>query len=72
MIGATPVAQLDIDVANLRNDKGLIRICLTADPENFPACVDDKDAIKPIGRRQRQRHAVQRIADRRLRDRGDP
>ena len=43
--GATPVADLHIDVAKLRSGKGMLRLCLTADPKNFPACVDDARAI---------------------------
>ncbi len=30
---------------NVRSTKGLIRICLTADPQNFPACIDDANAL---------------------------
>lgn len=45
LIGATPIAQLDVAVDHLRSAKGLIRVCLTADPDNFPGCVDDADAI---------------------------
>ncbi|MBI0475689.1 DUF2141 domain-containing protein [Sphingomonas sp. MA1305] len=45
MIGAAPVARLDVAVDQLRSAKGLIRVCLTADPDNFPACVDDADAV---------------------------
>ena len=45
MPGATPVADLHIDVAKLRSGKGMLRLCLTADPKNFPACVDDARAI---------------------------
>lgn len=41
-----PATSLEIDVGNLRSAKGLIRICLTADPGNFPQCVDDRDAVK--------------------------
>lgn len=44
-VGATPVARLDVGVDHLRSAKGLIRVCLTADPDNFPACVDDADAV---------------------------
>lgn len=43
--GAMPVADLHIEVANLRSAKGMIRICLTADPKNFPACIDDTRAV---------------------------
>ncbi|MGU3389382.1 DUF2141 domain-containing protein [Sphingomonas sp. M1A8_2b] len=46
MLAATaPVTRLDVEVDNLRSSKGTIRICLTADPKNFPACVDDADAL---------------------------
>ncbi len=45
LIGAAPVASLDVGIDHVRSAKGLLRVCLTADPENFPACVDDADAI---------------------------
>ena len=43
--GAAAPAALDIQFANLRSQKGLIRICLTIYPRNFPSCADDKNAI---------------------------
>ncbi len=43
--GAVPTAELSVDVSNLRSAKGMVRVCLTADPDNFPACIDDADAI---------------------------
>ena len=42
--GAAPIARLDVAVDHLRSTKGSLRICLTADPGNFPACIDDADA----------------------------
>ncbi len=43
---ATPGgASLELDVSGLRSSKGLIRVCLTADPANFPGCTDDRRAI---------------------------
>ena len=45
LIGAAPIARLDVAVDHLRSTKGLLRVCLTADPGNFPACVDDADAV---------------------------
>ena len=42
---AAPTASLQIDIAGLRSARGMIRICLTADPKNFPGCVDDRHAI---------------------------
>jgi len=45
VLGAMPVARLDVAVDHLRSARGSLRICLTADPDNFPACVDDAEAI---------------------------
>lgn len=45
LVGATPVARLDVPIDRLRSAKGMLRVCLTADPANFPACVDDADAV---------------------------
>jgi uncharacterized protein (DUF2141 family) len=30
----------------MRSTKGMIRLCLTAAPANFPKCVDDAEAVK--------------------------
>lgn len=43
--GASPVGGLDVDVSKLRSEKGMLRLCLTADPDNFPGCLDDKNAV---------------------------
>lgn len=45
LIGAAPIASLDVGVDHLRSARGMIRVCLTADPDNFPACVDDAHAV---------------------------
>ena len=45
LIGAAPTADLDVRLDGLRSEKGLVRVCVTADPDNFPDCVSDKDAI---------------------------
>lgn len=45
LIGATPVARLDVGVSDVRSAKGVLRVCLTADPDNFPACVNDAKAM---------------------------
>ena len=51
--GASPTTRLDVDVSGVRSDKGMIRVCLTADPENFPNCVDDARAsTKSVPARQ--------------------
>ncbi len=43
--GAAPTSSLDIMIDNLRSAKGVLRFCLTADPQNFPGCVDDARAV---------------------------
>ena len=48
--GAMPPASLVVSFDKLRSTKGVIQVCLTADPENFPACVDDKAAIERVVR----------------------
>ena len=44
--GTAPVARLDVALDHLRSTRGTVRVCLTADPANFPACVDDADAVR--------------------------
>ena len=43
--GAVATSDLSVDLTNLRSHKGSVRVCLTADPTNFPACVDDAKAV---------------------------
>ncbi|WP_151953640.1 DUF2141 domain-containing protein [Sphingomonas sp. EC-HK361] len=45
LIGAVPTTRLDLGVDHVRSAKGLLRVCLTADPDNFPSCVDDAQAL---------------------------
>jgi uncharacterized protein (DUF2141 family) len=45
LIGAMPVARLDVSADDLRSAKGVLQICLTADPDKFPGCVDDANAV---------------------------
>jgi uncharacterized protein (DUF2141 family) len=42
--GAVGTSELSVEVSHLRSAKGTVRVCLTADPDNFPACVDDARA----------------------------
>ena len=43
--GASPIASLDVGIDKVRSTKGVLRLCLTADPKNFPGCVDDANAV---------------------------
>jgi uncharacterized protein (DUF2141 family) len=45
-MGASPVGRLEVAVEGLRSDKGLVRVCLTSDPANFPACPDASLSVK--------------------------
>jgi uncharacterized protein (DUF2141 family) len=42
--GAAPIATLKLSIDSLRSHKGLLRVCLTEDPANFPGCLDDAHA----------------------------
>lgn len=47
LLGTTPApAALDIDIENLRNREGVLRVCLTRAAEHFPDCSDDPAALK--------------------------
>jgi uncharacterized protein (DUF2141 family) len=39
-----PEPKLEIDVSNLRSTKGIILVCLTANPARFPDCEGGKDS----------------------------
>ncbi len=39
-----PNSTLEIDIAGLRSNKGIILICLTANPASFPDCEGGKDS----------------------------
>jgi uncharacterized protein (DUF2141 family) len=45
LVGAAPTTELTIDFAKLRNAKGVIRLCMTAVPGNFPACGNEAEAV---------------------------
>ena len=41
-------AEVVIDITNLRNDKGVIRACMTDDPDRFPRCRDDANSHRLV------------------------
>jgi uncharacterized protein (DUF2141 family) len=43
--GAMPTGTLDLRLTDLRSTRGVIRLCMTADPANFPGCIDDRNAV---------------------------
>lgn len=43
--GAMPTGTLDVRLINLRSAKGVVRLCLTREPDNFPGCTDDRNAV---------------------------
>ena len=44
--GMVPTAPLELSIAGARSTSGMLRLCLTSDPGNFPRCVDDSRAIR--------------------------
>lgn len=44
MMGAAPLARVNVNLQGLRSDKGNILICLTEAPTHFPNCSDDPNA----------------------------
>ncbi|MBY8828824.1 DUF2141 domain-containing protein [Hephaestia sp. CMS5P-6] len=43
--GAAPITDLSVTLANVRSDRGVLRLCVTSDPDNFPNCTDDARAV---------------------------
>ncbi|MDQ3245816.1 MAG: DUF2141 domain-containing protein [Pseudomonadota bacterium] len=47
LVGAgAPKATLDVDVAGLRDSRGLVQACLSRDPRYFPDCSRDPASVK--------------------------
>jgi uncharacterized protein (DUF2141 family) len=44
LTSAAAPGAVELDIAGLRSTKGLVQVCLTRDPVNFPGCTDDKFA----------------------------
>ncbi len=42
---APPAGGVEIDLQGLRNNRGMIRVCLTRDPAHFPDCDRDPAAL---------------------------
>jgi uncharacterized protein (DUF2141 family) len=40
-----PASDLHVELENLRNHKGTVRVCLTRVPKHFPDCTDDPAAL---------------------------
>ena len=46
LITATgPTAVVDVDVSGLRNERGIVQVCLTRLPAHFPDCKGDPKAL---------------------------
>lgn len=44
--GATPVGRLEVELSGMRSSKGVLRLCVTADPASFPKCHGDPLAVR--------------------------
>lgn len=45
LLGASPVTTLTVDLDQLRNARGMVRLCLTAVAEGFPDCSEEPRAV---------------------------
>ena len=45
LAASSPPSQLELTIANLRNDRGVVRICVTKDERHFPDCAGDPKAL---------------------------
>jgi uncharacterized protein (DUF2141 family) len=46
LLGADgPPQGVELRIENLRNDRGMLRICIVSDPRQFPDCRDDGGAL---------------------------
>ena len=46
MLGADgPPPAVELRIENLRNERGMLRICIISDPSHFPNCQDDDGAL---------------------------
>lgn len=43
-----PAASVDVSLTGLRNTKGQVLVCLTANPKGFPDCSKDKSAVQLV------------------------
>ncbi|MCP3732351.1 DUF2141 domain-containing protein [Sphingomonas sp. MG17] len=48
LLGASPIASLELDIQKLRSAKGQLRICLTARAESFPDCKDARGMSRSV------------------------
>ncbi|HEV2567756.1 MAG TPA: DUF2141 domain-containing protein [Sphingomonas sp.] len=46
LIGAAEPGAVELDIAGLRSAKGVVQVCLTRDPVNFPGCTNDAFATR--------------------------
>ncbi|MFZ3483032.1 DUF2141 domain-containing protein [Sphingomonas sp. 3-13AW] len=45
LTGAAPATTLEVTLSQVRNDKGMIRLCVTTNPKSFPGCRKDPTAV---------------------------
>ncbi len=45
-MSATAPGEVELSIAGQRSARGLLQVCLTRDPVNFPGCTGDAHAIK--------------------------
>lgn len=46
LTGGASTTALEVRISQLRSDKGMVRLCITADPKSFPKCANDPHAVR--------------------------
>lgn len=46
LTGGASTSALEVRISQLRSDKGMVRLCVTADARSFPKCADDPHAVR--------------------------
>jgi uncharacterized protein (DUF2141 family) len=46
LAGNGPASSIKVEFANVRNERGMLHVCLTKNPSHFPDCDGDADAVK--------------------------
>lgn len=46
LTGTSNLGELDVTIGDLRNEQGMLHLCLSQDPKTFLECADDPNAAK--------------------------
>ena len=62
LASASAPGEVELEIAGARSARGVVQVCLTRDPVNFPGCVGDRQAEKRTVPADQTRIAFQGLA----------